>query len=137
MFIINSNENISDLGEKLSQTVFTDKAREGLMCDFVVMWYYNHSRKKISVSLRSDSSRDSSTNVREIAELFGGGGHRCAAGFSVETTDNIIDILTNTKSTTHPTTFGRYCSYVRSTICDYWWVVPVMGLFFACGKLNN
>jgi len=50
-----------------------------LECDFVIIWSYNHNDEKYSYSLRSI---DSKADVSIIANAFGGGGHRNAAGLS-------------------------------------------------------
>jgi oligoribonuclease NrnB/cAMP/cGMP phosphodiesterase (DHH superfamily) len=45
--------------------------------DFAVMWRYNHDDEQYCYSLRST---DKKADVSKICELFGGGGHRNAAG---------------------------------------------------------
>ena len=50
-------------------------------CDFVVIWNYNHNDELYKYSLRSN---DKKADVGEIAKIFGGGGHRNAAGISSE-----------------------------------------------------
>jgi hypothetical protein len=48
--------------------------------DFAILWNYDHVKREFYVSLRSvDGDR---ADVSEIARGFGGGGHKCAAGFS-------------------------------------------------------
>ena len=137
VFIINTMEHVSELGEALSQTPFKGESRSDKLCDFAVLWYYNHHRKQIVVSLRSDTSRDTSANVRQIAEKFGGGGHRGAAGFHKDGNDSIMSILNGGTSSGETARSNWYASYVRETVTAYWWVVPVVGLFFVCGKLNS
>lgn len=51
---------------------------EHLKCDFVVIWNYNHIKDNYTYSLRSI---DTKTDIGFIANIFGGGGHRNAAGF--------------------------------------------------------
>ncbi len=140
VYIINTFEHVSDLGDKLSQSSFAHESRSGKLCDFVIMWHYDHQHNKTSVSLRSDSSRESSTNVRQISEIFGGGGHRCAAGFSVPGCNNILDVISdkNRNNTNNTTSFIReYYSYLKQSVTPYWWVIPVVGLFFVSGKMSH
>jgi hypothetical protein len=48
--------------------------------DFAAVWSYDHAKREFYVSLRSvDGDR---ADVSAIAKGFGGGGHKCAAGFS-------------------------------------------------------
>jgi uncharacterized protein len=67
IFIVNSSQLISEVGSRLSPS-----------CDFVVIWYFDHNKQKYSVSLRSFHEN---IDVSEVAKLFGGGGHKKAAGF--------------------------------------------------------
>jgi nanoRNase/pAp phosphatase (c-di-AMP/oligoRNAs hydrolase) len=101
------------------------------------MWHFDHQQNKTSVSLRSDSSRESSTNVRQIAEMFGGGGHRCAAGFSLSGCVDIIDMLNRKNSHSSLSFIREYYSYIKQQVTPYWWVLPVMGLFFVSGKMSH
>jgi hypothetical protein len=49
--------------------------------DFAVMWTYDHRRQAIRCSMRSrDEAR---CDVAKLAAQFGGGGHKCAAGFGI------------------------------------------------------
>jgi len=66
--IINSCNYESEIGSYLSKE-----------CDFALIWHYVNLTQ-IKVSLRS---QEDSVDVSEIASRFGGGGHRCAAGFKV------------------------------------------------------
>ena len=47
-----------------------------------IIWSYRrrHNKPKLKVSLRSDKN----INVAEIAFKYGGGGHKSAAGFTLE-----------------------------------------------------
>jgi oligoribonuclease NrnB/cAMP/cGMP phosphodiesterase (DHH superfamily) len=48
--------------------------------DYAIIWSYDGAKKEFYVSLRSvDGER---ADVSAIAKTFGGGGHKCAAGFS-------------------------------------------------------
>jgi oligoribonuclease NrnB/cAMP/cGMP phosphodiesterase (DHH superfamily) len=73
--IINCSEIelVSDLGNAIMKT--------GL-CDFVVLWRYNHEEDKYSISLRSCDS--SPADVSKIAKELGGGGHRNASGCCIK-----------------------------------------------------
>jgi oligoribonuclease NrnB/cAMP/cGMP phosphodiesterase (DHH superfamily) len=52
-------------------------AVENTDADFAIMWRYNHEDEQYYYSLRS---KDSKCDVSRICRLFGGGGHRNAAG---------------------------------------------------------
>lgn len=83
VFVCNTSCYQSELGNKMAH--FKDE--KGRMCDYVMMWRYNEACNKYCVSLRS---RKSGTDVSQIAQRYGGGGHAAAAGFTIE---NISDIL--------------------------------------------
>ena len=57
------------------------------------IWYKNYSANKTIVSLRSKEDLD----VSLIAQDFGGGGHKNAAGFSLDIDANVQELFTNTK----------------------------------------
>ena len=80
VYVINTTDHISEIGNLLSRMRCERLDQD---CDFAMMWYYDHLRDKIKVSLRSDNTRENPMNVREIASHFGGGGHPSAAGFSL------------------------------------------------------
>jgi bifunctional oligoribonuclease and PAP phosphatase NrnA len=46
----------------------------------VAVFFRELANERIRVSIRSKGS----VNVADIAEKFGGGGHECAAGFSIQ-----------------------------------------------------
>ncbi|HET9366156.1 MAG TPA: DHHA1 domain-containing protein, partial [Candidatus Angelobacter sp.] len=46
----------------------------------VAMFFRELANERVRVSIRSKGA----VNVAEIAERFGGGGHECAGGFSLE-----------------------------------------------------
>lgn len=69
IYMYNTVTDISDLGNYVM---------EHLKCDFVVIWNYNHIKDNYTYSLRSI---DTKTDIGFIANIFGGGGHRNAAGF--------------------------------------------------------
>ena len=70
---------MSEIGSRLSPS-----------CDFAVIWYYDHNRRSIKVSLRSFYEN---IDVSEIASNFGGGGHKKASGFTLTGESNIEDIF--------------------------------------------
>lgn len=70
VMLSNSTVHASKLGNKLAVIENVD---------FAMIWHYDHKRKSIKVSLRSTPT---TTDVSEIAKRFGGGGHRCASGFT-------------------------------------------------------
>ncbi|PJE64903.1 MAG: hypothetical protein COU90_00075 [Candidatus Ryanbacteria bacterium CG10_big_fil_rev_8_21_14_0_10_43_42] len=69
--MVNTNIYVSELGHTL--------VKHG--SPVAIMW--SRREHKIIVSLRSDGS----VNVAELAERYGGGGHKSAAGFSFEVKD--------------------------------------------------
>ncbi len=70
--IVNCDHELaSDLGSMLSK---------GENCDFAVLWRYDHNSEKYWLSLRSTDKAD----VSEIAKSFGGGGHKNAAGCTID-----------------------------------------------------
>ena len=69
IMVTNCTENISELGNKLAELPDID---------FAMIWFYNHKNKNIKVCLRS---LEQTSDVSEVAKLYGGGGHRCASGF--------------------------------------------------------
>ena len=70
VLVVNASHWISEIGSKLS-----------IDCDFAVTWYWNHEIRKTIVSLRNFQG---TIDVSEIAKKFGGGGHKQAAGFTIE-----------------------------------------------------
>lgn len=62
---------VSDLGNHLISTV-----RD---IDMVILWRYSHEKEEYWYSLRSDDAHD---DISAVCAMFGGGGHRNAAGFS-------------------------------------------------------
>ena len=71
-FVVNSPVFISEIGHKIYEG--TGKV--------AIVWSHRKKsgNKKIIVSLRSDGK----INVAELAEKYGGGGHKAAAGFALE-----------------------------------------------------
>jgi oligoribonuclease NrnB/cAMP/cGMP phosphodiesterase (DHH superfamily) len=88
-FVVNTNVYTSDVGALLS----TKMCSSGKPCDFAIMWHYNHFKKVVNVSLRSDKHRDPCIDVSEIAKMFKGNGHTNAAGFMVQYPDPIDSIM--------------------------------------------
>jgi uncharacterized protein len=74
--LVNTTGNISDLGE------FIYKKPE---YDIAIMW--QAVEDMIIFSLRSDSGNAESPDCAEIAQQYGGGGHRNAAGFQKKNVD--------------------------------------------------
>ena len=77
--IVNASHWMSEIGSKLSPD-----------CDFVVIWYFDHTRQEHRVSLRSFHEN---VDVSEIAKSFGGGGHKSAAGFTLDKDKQIDKIF--------------------------------------------
>jgi len=68
--IVNGSTIASEIGNAMCQ-------QPGIQ--FGAIWNYDHAKKSIYVSLRSDSDE---VDVSIIAKSFGGGGHKRAAGFN-------------------------------------------------------
>jgi uncharacterized protein len=64
-----------ELASDLGNYIMTNKPD----ADFCLLWRYSHNDEKYFCSLRSS---DTKADVSKIAQLFGGGGHRNAAGCS-------------------------------------------------------
>jgi len=75
--MVNCTVDKSDVGNILSITA-----------DMALLWSYDAKDNKIECSLRSDGKID----VTEVAKLYGGGGHRAAAGFSLPADQ--LDLIT-------------------------------------------
>lgn len=81
-YVVNSCILSSEVGSTLSE----DNS------DCVVMiWNYIHKHKKYKVALRS--SEDGGPNVNELAEKYGGGGHKHASSFMYIAERNIDEIF--------------------------------------------
>lgn len=74
--LVNTTGNISELGE------FIYKKPE---YDIAIMW--QAVEDMVVFSLRSDSENPDSPDCAKIAQLYGGGGHRNAAGFQIKNVD--------------------------------------------------
>jgi len=59
-------------------------------CDFVVIWYFDHEKHTTKVSLRAFHE---DTDVAKIAQVYGGGGHKKAAGFELSESTHIETIF--------------------------------------------
>lgn len=80
--LVNSSILQSEIGNYLSDDEYA-----------VAIWYKNYSAKKTIVSLRSKGDLD----VSLIAQEFNGGGHKNAAGFSLDIDKNVQEVFINTK----------------------------------------
>jgi len=69
--VVNSRQWHSEVGSRLAGVAAV-----------AVVWYHDHERNQIKVSLRS---RGDSVDVSSIAFSYGGGGHAKAAGFTIDT----------------------------------------------------
>ena len=79
VMVVNSSHWMSEIGSKLA-----------VDCDFVVIWYYDHENRKTKVSLRSFHE---DIDVSDIAQIYGGGGHKKAAGFDLPHSEHIENIF--------------------------------------------
>ena len=69
VLVVNSSHWMSEIGNALA-----------IKCDFAAIWYYDHKHEQTKVSLRAHHD---DIDVSVIAQRFGGGGHKLAAGFSL------------------------------------------------------
>jgi oligoribonuclease NrnB/cAMP/cGMP phosphodiesterase (DHH superfamily) len=83
----------SDLGNQLCNKPFLD----GKLPDLAAIWHYEFSADEWWISLRCLAN--SWIDVSAIAKEFGGGGHRCAAGFTLKApvNSNITNIFKKTE----------------------------------------
>ena len=72
----------------LLQSDVGNKMLDDPQCLFAVIYRWSLKKNKWYVSLRSSNDRE---DVSQIAKAHGGGGHRCAAGFEI---DSIRDFIT-------------------------------------------
>ena len=79
VLIVNASHWMSEIGARLSPD-----------CDFAMIWYFDHVGRQIKVSLRSFHD---SVDVSEIAKRFGGGGHKKAAGFTLDEGTHVENIF--------------------------------------------
>ena len=76
----------SDLGNQLCNKPLSD----GSLPDLSASWHYEFPKDEWWISLRS---LDTGADVSAIAKEFGGGGHMCAAGFTLRAPDNLNTIF--------------------------------------------
>ena len=79
VLVVNSSHWMSEIGSHLSPN-----------CDFALIWYYDHASNNTKVSLRSFHDH---VDVSEIAKKHAGGGHKKAAGFTLERNQHIEDLF--------------------------------------------
>ena len=77
--VVNASHWMSEIGSTLSPH-----------CDIAMIWYYDHNTCTTKVSLRAFHDH---IDVSEISKRFGGGGHRKAAGFIIDSNISIDDIF--------------------------------------------
>jgi len=79
VLVVNASHWISEIGARLAPD-----------CDIALMWYWDHEDLMTKVSLRAFHD---TVDVSEIAKNFGGGGHKKAAGFTLQKEKHIEDIF--------------------------------------------
>lgn len=80
VLVVNSSHWMSEIGARLSPD-----------CDFAMIWFFDHDDRITKVSLRSFHEH---IDVSEIAKQFpGGGGHKKAAGFSLNKDQHVDDLF--------------------------------------------
>ena len=67
VMVVNSSHWMSEIGATLAKD-----------CDFAMIYYFDHTHCEYRVSLRAFHE---TVDVSEISKIFGGGGHKKAAGF--------------------------------------------------------
>lgn len=98
-YVLNTTENISDLGNFVcgikKEEVVKDAdgnviyQNEKYLTDIALIWRHSYRTKKYYVSLRSNKDRDIDTTI--ISSKYGGGGHKCASGFTIDDIKELID----------------------------------------------
>jgi len=83
----NMNCRIIECGRELASEV---GSRVSETFDFAVLWNKTVSHDNYTISLRSNSNNPHCADVAVIAQQFGGGGHKHAAGFISQTHPNDI-----------------------------------------------
>lgn len=81
VMVVNSSHWQSEIGNRLAQD-----------CDIAIIWYYSHETRKTRVSCRAFHE---GIDVTELAQFFGGGGHKKAAGFELPEHVDIETIFDN------------------------------------------
>jgi oligoribonuclease NrnB/cAMP/cGMP phosphodiesterase (DHH superfamily) len=83
VLVVNASHWMSEIGARLSPD-----------CDFAVIWFWDHEEQNTKVSLRGFHE---TVDVSEIAKVFGGGGHKKAAGFQLPKNKHIEDLFDKPK----------------------------------------
>lgn len=107
---VNAATDISEIAEAL-YTRFPE-------APFVAV-YYITGTGEIKFSLRSHSL---GVDVSEVAQQYGGGGHKHAAGFSLPLTGYLFDTLTELSPTAQEQVDYNFKTYWQGVVCD-----PVTG----------
>jgi nanoRNase/pAp phosphatase (c-di-AMP/oligoRNAs hydrolase) len=107
---VNATTDISEIAEAL-YTRFPE-------APFVAV-YYITGTGEIKFSLRSHSL---GVDVSEVAQQYGGGGHKHAAGFSLPLTGYLFDTLTELSPTAQEQVDYNFKTYWQGVVCD-----PVTG----------
>lgn len=81
VFVLNTTNLTSEFGNFICQQ---KDEEDDWKCDYCLMWRYSYLKKRFYLSLRSNKDRN--IDVGEIAKNLSlqGGGHKCAAGCSLE-----------------------------------------------------
>ena len=79
VLIVNASHWMSEIGSNLSPN-----------CDFAIIWHYDHESCSTKVSLRSFHDH---VDVSEVAKRYGGGGHKKAAGFTLDHDQHIESLF--------------------------------------------
>ena len=89
VLVVNASHWMSEIGSRLAPD-----------CDFAMIWYWDHEDRIIKVSLRSFHD---TVDVSEVAKKFGGGGHKKAAGFTLDEGTHVENIFQDQESNTEGT----------------------------------
>ena len=83
--VINATEFMSEIGHTILE--------KNPDCHLAIIWRADHMKNIFCFSLRSREFQGLRVNCFEIAKIFGGGGHRPAAGFNLPMTTNLEEFL--------------------------------------------
>jgi oligoribonuclease NrnB/cAMP/cGMP phosphodiesterase (DHH superfamily) len=93
VLLVNASHWMSEIGSRLAPD-----------CDFAMIWYYDHETAYIKVSLRAFHD---TVDVSEVSKKFGGGGHKKAAGFTLDEGTHVENIFQDQESNTEGTEFSE------------------------------
>lgn len=78
------------LRNELGNELLNKKFNNGKLPDFSATWQYNLIKDEWWISLRGN---ENSPDLAKIAESYGGGGHKCAAGFTIKSPEGLRSVF--------------------------------------------